>query len=85
MKTQRQSRVIAPENSPTPGVYRHYKGPLYEVIGMAQHSETDEWMVHYQALYGDFGYWLRPLSLWNEPVTPATEETKTPLRFTPVT
>ena len=38
-----------------PGLYRHYKGPQYRVFGSARHSETEEWMVVYQALYGDFG------------------------------
>ena len=37
-----------------PGVYRHYKGPEYRVFGVARHSETEEWVVFYQALYGEF-------------------------------
>lgn len=56
-----------PEGAPQPGTYRHYKGPLYQVLGTAQHSETDEWMVVYQALYGEKGFWVRPLSLWLAP------------------
>lgn len=36
---------------------------------MARHSETEEWLVVYQALYGERGFWLRPLTLWLEPVT----------------
>ncbi|MFK8081785.1 MAG: DUF1653 domain-containing protein [Granulosicoccus sp.] len=58
-----------PANAPTPGTYRHYKGGLYQVLGMAQHSETDEWMVVYQALYDDKGFWVRPLSIWLDPVS----------------
>ena len=50
------------------GKYRHFKGNEYEVIAIAKHSETLEDMVVYQALYGDFGIWVRPLSLWNEEV-----------------
>jgi GNAT superfamily N-acetyltransferase len=46
------------------GVYRHYKGNQYEVIGFAKHSETLEDMVIYKALYGDGGTWVRPLSMW---------------------
>jgi len=51
-----------------PGLYRHYKGPEYRVIGVARHSETEEEMVVYQALYGEFGFWVRPLSLFCETV-----------------
>ena len=50
------------------GTYRHFKGNLYKAIALAKHSETLEDMVVYQALYGDFGIWVRPLSLWNEEV-----------------
>ncbi len=49
-----------------PGKYRHFKGKEYEVIGIASHSETMEPMVVYQALYGEKGLWVRPLSMWNE-------------------
>lgn len=51
-----------------PGVYRHYKGGLYRVLFLARHSETEEELVVYQALYGDGGYWVRPLTLWLAPV-----------------
>lgn len=51
-----------------PGVYRHYKGPEYRVFGVARHSETEEWVVFYQALYGEFGLWVRPLSMFLESV-----------------
>ena len=50
------------------GVYRHYKGNLYEVIGFAKHSETLEDMVIYKALYGERGTWVRPLSMWENPI-----------------
>ena len=48
------------------GKYRHYKGNEYEVLYVATHSETLEPMVVYRALYGDFGVWVRPASMWNE-------------------
>ena len=50
------------------GVYRHYKGQYYRVIGEAQHSETEERVVMYQALYGDKGFWVRPASMFHETV-----------------
>ena len=46
--------------TPVPGIYRHYKGSLYEVVGTAQHSESEEPLVVYRALYGDYG--LAPAS-----------------------
>lgn len=51
-----------------PGKYRHFKGNLYEVIGVANHSETMEPMVVYRALYGEHGLWVRPASMWEEVV-----------------
>lgn len=50
------------------GVYKHYKGNYYRVIGIARHSETLEDMVVYQGLYEDGGLWVRPLSMWEEQV-----------------
>ena len=50
------------------GKYRHFKGNEYEVIGIARHSETEEPMVVYRALYGEGGLWVRPLGMWNEQV-----------------
>ena len=51
-----------------PGRYRHYKGNDYEVIGVARHSETEELLVVYRCLYGDFGLWVRPLEMFMENV-----------------
>lgn len=50
------------------GRYRHFKGNEYEVLHLARHSETEEEMVVYRALYGDFSVWVRPASMWNEPI-----------------
>ena len=51
------------------GKYRHFKGNEYKVLAVAKHSETLEEMVVYQALYGEYGIWVRPLSMWNEVIT----------------
>jgi len=50
------------------GIYKHYKGNLYEVLTTAQHSETEEWMVVYKALYGEEGMWVRPYEMFVEKV-----------------
>lgn len=50
------------------GIYRHYKGNLYQVLHLARHSETEEWLVVYRALYDDFGVWVRPLAMFTETV-----------------
>ena len=49
-----------------PGKYRHFKGNEYLVLGVANHSETLEQMVVYQALYGNRELWIRPAAMWNE-------------------
>ncbi len=51
------------------GLYRHYKGNLYQVLSLARHSETLEALVVYQALYGTYGVWVRPLTMFEEKVT----------------
>lgn len=50
------------------GIYKHYKGNLYEVFMTAQHSETEEWVVVYKALYGEEGMWVRPYKMFLEKV-----------------
>jgi len=50
------------------GKYQHYKGPLYEVLDVARHSETEEEMVVYRTLYGDFSLWVRPLKMFTSDV-----------------
>ena len=50
------------------GLYQHYKGSMYEVYMTAQHSETEEWMVVYKALYGEEGMWVRPYKMFVENV-----------------
>ena len=51
-----------------PGLYRHFKGGIYEVLFVAKNSETLEDMVVYRANYGEHGVWVRLLSMWNETV-----------------
>ena len=50
------------------GIYKHYKGNLYELLCVANHSETLEKMLVYKALYGEGEVWVRPLSMWDEVV-----------------
>lgn len=51
-----------------PGIYQHYKGPLYRVDMVVTHSETEEELVVYKALYGERGMWARPLAMFTETV-----------------
>ena len=50
------------------GKYRHYKGKEYQVVAVAKHSETEEELVVYHLLYGDYSYWVRPLTMFCESV-----------------
>ncbi|MGL6075036.1 MAG: DUF1653 domain-containing protein [Fimbriiglobus sp.] len=51
------------------GKYQHFKGMMYDVMDLAQHSETLEWYVVYRALYGEGGLWVRPAAMFTETVT----------------
>ncbi len=50
------------------GIYEHYKGKKYCVVGMAKHSETLEELVVYRQLYGENGLWVRPKDMFLEMV-----------------
>ena len=53
-----------PQPQIQPGIYRHYKGHRYQVLGLVRHSETEEWLVLYKTLYGDFSSWVRPFAMF---------------------
>jgi hypothetical protein len=65
-------------SEPRPGRYRHYKGNEYRVLGLAHHSETQELLVVYQALYGERGLWVRPAAMWIETVIAKPGEKSVP-------
>ena len=51
-----------------PGIYEHYQGQWYRVLGVARHSETLEELAVYQAQYGDHSFWVRPVAMFCEDV-----------------
>lgn len=55
---------MAVDKTITPGKYRHYKGFEYQVFGVARHSESEEWLVSYRCLYGDYSHWVRPFEMF---------------------
>lgn len=79
------AQEIAPQpNAAAPrtfqlGRYRHFKGNEYEALGLAKHSETQEELVVYRALYGEGGLWVRPLGMFLETIE---RDGKTIERFT---
>ena len=56
------------------GIYKHYKGNLYQVLGVARHSETEEAHVVYRTLYGDHSLWVRPPSMFTQMVEVGAEQ-----------
>ena len=61
------------------GIYKHFKGNMYEVLDVALHSETLEEMVVYRSLSDSSKIWVRPKAMWDEKVEVGTERVK---RFT---
>lgn len=60
--------TMASNSIVTPGIYRHYKGQDYQVLDVARHSETQEYLVVYRCLYGDYSLWVRPLTMFIETI-----------------
>jgi hypothetical protein len=60
--------TLPPLITTPPGIYRHYKGNLYEVVDTVRHSESLEPMTLYRALYGERGLWVRPAAMFAEEV-----------------
>lgn len=63
-----------------PGIYEHYKKKRYEVLGMCKHTETEEDMVIYKALYGDCKMWVRPFAMFVGNVDAAKSPSGEPMK-----
>lgn len=57
------------QDFPPLGLYRHYKGQMYQLLAIATHSESQEKLAVYQCLYGEFQIWVRPLEMFTETIS----------------
>lgn len=62
-------------------LYRHFKGNLYYVKDVAQHTETGEMMVVYQAMYGEHGTFVRPIEMFLEEIDVDREDNVTGQKY----
>lgn len=60
---------VSEPDVPKPGLYEHFKGNQYQVLGVVTHSETEEQLVLYRPLYGERALWVRPISQFIDSVT----------------
>lgn len=74
MSVNLNSEKGKPMQLPKLGRYRHYKGSEYDVVGVARHSETEEWMVVYRPCYAPSDLWVRPVAMFTETVTLPSSE-----------
>lgn len=75
-KTLYSTQVIMKIKKIPLGVYEHYKGKHYKVIGVAKHSETLKEFIVYQALYGEHDLWIRPFEMFLETVDIGNKKVK---------
>jgi hypothetical protein len=69
--TEPKQPALPEQLSVQKGRYQHYKGGLYQVLGVVRHSETLEPLVLYRPLYGDSGDWVRPYAMFFSDVSVA--------------
>ncbi len=64
MRGMSEDRSLTPLPAIAPGLYQHYKGPQYKVLGVVRHSETLEPLVLYHPMAGDQALWVRPWAMF---------------------
>ncbi len=67
-KTIKDTKIVYRGREVNLGVYQHYKGSFYQLLDTCMHTETQEVHARYQALYGDYQIWIRPLAMFLEEI-----------------